>query len=274
MKCLQTCGLVTGFLFFISSGSVFAHDPVFSPGPHVLFKEGIEVLVATDREKAGQEKNSGLNLNLVYGLTSDWAAGIELPYRSADNGLDKSNGIGDTRLFTKYRFWRNDSLGVQESAAVLLKVMLDNGDDTSNPSLGTGTTDTLLGFAYGYESLKWYRWTSLRYRRNGENAAGLRRGDKWLLDFVVGIRPKLPIYLKADTVLILELNGEQGQRAELNGMALANTGGTEWFLSPGVFWTLRNFAVKAGIQFPIASNLNGRQPESDYRAKLELEWHL
>lgn len=73
---------------------------------------------------------------------------------------------------------------------------------------------------------------------------------------------------------LLELNGERGQQARLKGAALADTGGTEWFLSPGIFWTQRNFAVKAGVQLPIASDLNGRQDDSDYRASVELEWHL
>ncbi len=270
----QYSQIIMGILLFFGSSVVFAHDPIFSPGPHVLFKEGIEVHVGVHREKAGSDKSDELGLELAYGLTGDWAAGIELPYLSAENGTNKANGTGDAHLFTKYRFWRNDSLGVQETAAVLLNVILANGDDKDNPPLGSGATDTLLGFAYGYESLKWYRWTSLRYRQNGENNAGLRRGDKWLLDFVVGIRPKPPVYLKADTVLILELNAEQGQRAEHNGTALAGSGGTQWFISPGVFWTLRNFAIKAGVQLPIVSNLRVGQAESDYRAKLELEWHL
>jgi len=39
-------------------------------------------------------------------------------------------------------------------------------------------------------------------------------------------------------------------------------------------WTLRNFAIKSGIQAPIISNLNGDQARSDYRARLEFEWHL
>lgn len=266
--------LVTGILTFFWCVAASAHDPVFSPGPHVLYKDGVEVHVGAHREKAGQEKETELGLELSYGLTGDWAAGIELPYVKVEDGADKANGIGDARLFTKYRFWREDSLGVQKSAAVLLNVMLDNGDDKESPSLGSGTTDTLLGFTYGYESLKWYRWASVRYRRNGENGAGLRRGDKLLFDFAVGIRPTSPSYLKPDTVWLLEFNGEQGQRAELNGAALADTGGLEWFISPGIFWTLRNFAIKAGVQLPIASDLNGSQAESDYRAKLEFEWHL
>ena len=38
--------------------------------------------------------------------------------------------------------------------------------------------------------------------------------------------------------------------------------------------TYRNYAIKAGVQFPIASNLNGVQDESDYRARLVFEVHL
>ncbi len=273
MKSIQLF-LVTVSLALFGSGVVWAHNPVFSPGPHVLFKEGVEIHVEVGREKAEQKKQSGLSLELTYGVTGNWSAGIALPYVIVDTGTEKSNGSGETRLFSKYRFWRKDSLGIQESSAIFLNVMLDNGDDKVTPPLSSGTTDALLGFTYGYESLTWYRWTTIRYRRNGENSDGLRRGDKWLVDFALGYRPTFPVYLKPDTVWILELNGEQGQRAELNGLATANTGGTEWFLSPGIFWTQRNFAIKAGVQLPVASDLKGNQAESDYRAKVEFEWHL
>jgi hypothetical protein len=109
---------------------------------------------------------------------------------------------------------------------------------------------------------------------SGENDIGLRRGARLLLDLVGGIRPRPTRYLQADTVGMLELNGEYGRRAELNGVELAHTGGTEWFLSPGLMWTKRNFAIKAGVQLPIASDLNGSQEESDFRAKSVLEWHF
>jgi len=266
--------LATASLSLFCCGVALAHDPVFSPGPHVLYKEGVEIHVGADRAKAGQARQSDLGLELTYGLTGDWAVGVGLPYRKVVSTAGTTEGAGDALLFSKYRFWRQDSLGAQNSAAVLLNVMLDNGDDKKNPPLGSGTTDALVGLTYGYESLKWYRWTSIRYRRNGENSAGLRRGDKWLVDFALGFRAVMPVYLKPDTVWLLELNGEQGQRAELRGAALANTGGTQWFISPGIFWTSRNFAIKAGVQFPLSSDLNGSQSESDYRAKMEFEWHL
>ncbi len=39
-------------------------------------------------------------------------------------------------------------------------------------------------------------------------------------------------------------------------------------------WTLRNFAVKAGMQLPLYNDLEGDQEADDYRAQIELEWHL
>ncbi len=263
-----------GLVPLFASDITLAHDPVFGPGPHVLYKDGVEVHLGLDRNEAGRNKASEFDLELTYGLTGDWAAGLEVPYVRTAQGSDDATGLGDVRLFTKYRFWRHDTLGVQRSAAALLKVKLESGDEQEDPPLGTGSTDTLLGLTYGYESLKWYRWAGVRYRRNGENDAGLQRGDWWLLDIVAGWRPRLPEYLKADTVWLLELNGEYGQRAEINGTTIRDTGGREWFVSPGIFWTRRNFAVKAGAQIPVASDLNGDQAESDYRARLTLEWHL
>ena len=152
-------------------------------------------------------------------------------------------------------------------------MVTDTADDSGTPSLNKGTTDTVLGLTYGYEGRKWYRWASARYRFNG-SSNGVDRGDKVLLDLVGGIRPNLTGYLEPDTVWLLELNAEYGQRAEKGGVKIANTGGTELFLSPGLFWTKRNFAIKAGVQIPVYSNLNGNQAESDYRAKQVFEWHL
>ena len=267
-------GLGIGLMTLLTAAA-WAHDPIFGIGPHVLYKGGIEIAPEVHTDEAGNTSVTESGVELAYGLTGDWAAGIELPASiSKDNGSVSASGRGDARLFTKYRFWRHDTLGAQESAAVLFKAKLDTGDTNTTPALGTGTTDSILGFAYGYESRKWYRWASVRYRRNGSNGAGLRRGDKILVDLVGGIRLKPTDYLEPDTVWLLELNGEYGKRAELNGAEQVNTGGTEWFLSPGIFWTKRNFAVKAGVQFPIANDLNGNQEESDYRAKLVLEWHL
>ncbi len=256
----------------LASGAVAAHDPIFGLGPHVLYKGGVETAVEWHGEKAGAEREDEIGVELTYGITGDWAAGVELPWVRVDDGGATNSGRGDIQLFTKYRFWRRDALAVQESAAVALKVNLDTGAG-GTPRIGTGATDWILGLAYGYESRRWYRWASLRWRRNGDRGA-LDRGDRLLVDLVGGWRPHPRGYLEPDTVWLLELNGEITRRARLGGATVADSGGQEWFLSPGIFWTLRNFAVKAGVQIPVRSDLNGDQDESDWRAKVVLEWHL
>lgn len=264
----------TSLFLLAAAGAAQAHDPVFGPGPHVLYQGGHEVHTGWHRSEAGAETEDELALELAYGITGDWVAGVELPYARVDEGAHGESGVGDVGLFSKYRFWRNDSLGVQESAAIFGKVTLPTGDETAEPALGGGATDTVIGVTYGYESLKWYRWAGLRYRFNDGNDAGLDRGDRVMADLAVGWRPSPPEYREPDTVWLLELNGEYTQRAELRDQALADTGGVEWFVSPGIFWTYRNFAVKAGVQLLVASNLFGEQDDSDYRAQLELEWHF
>ena len=266
--------LFPGLLVITITGTAWAHDPIFGIGPHVLYKGGVEVSAEVESEKTGEEKEQALALEITYGLTGDWALGVNLPYEFKHDETDSSSGRGDVAVFTKYRFWRRDSLGLQESAAVLLKVITDTAQSNLTPAIDKGTTDSILGLAYGYESRKWYRWASARYRFNGTNDAGVDRGDKVLLDFVVGIRPTPTGYLEPDTVWLLELNGEFGQQADLGGALLPDTGGTEWFLSPGIFWTKRNFAIKAGVQIPVYHNLRGNQAEADYRAKLVFEWHM
>ena len=247
-----------------------AHDPIFGLGPHTLFKGGYEVHAGALREETGDETETEYALALKYGITGDWVVGVEAPFIDLNSPGASVSGGGDVALSTKYRFWRNDQPGVQESAAVSLATVFDTADEAE---LGGGATDILAGLSYGYEGRKWYRWASFRYRRNGSDETGLDRGDKVLLDLVGGIRFKPTGYLEPDWVWMIELNGEYTQRAERSGVDLANSGGTEWFVSPGLMWTYRNFAIKSGIQIPVAQDLNGTQDESDYQVALEFELH-
>lgn len=277
----SACMMAAGLLLLAMPRNAMAHDPVFALGPHTIYEGGVEITPEFDADQSASTRSQDLTLlKTAYGINADWTAGVELPWTFKENIADQANGLGDLRLFSKYRFWRKDSPGAQESVAALLKVKFDTSKrgvkstpSAAKPALGTGTTDVVLGLTYGHESLTWYRWASIRYRRNG-HSGGKKVGDKVLVDLAVGIRPTMPEYLKPDMVWLLELNGEYGRSGSLDGVSLVSDGGTKLFLSPGFMWTVRNFAVKAGVQLPVFSNLNGAQTKTDYRAKLELEWHL
>ena len=253
-----------------------AHNPIFTPGPHLVYGGGLEVTVGYSRDRASgageREGEQEGELELEYGLSADWTAEMELPYLDKDSNDSGSSGLGDMVLRSRYRFLRIDTPGVQRSAAMLGQVKLPTGDDDSNPRLGSGSTDFVGGLLYGHESRRWYYNLGARYRLNSEGGGGLEKGDKQFLDVVGGVRPVLTGYLEPDAVVFLELNWENAGRDRLNGADVANSGGWELFLSPGLFATYRNVALRTGVQIPIAHGLNGAQPESDYRFKFEIKY--
>ncbi len=253
-----------------------AHTPIFTPGPHLVYGGGLEVTIGYSRGRASgagaRETEQEVELELEYGLSADWTAELELPFVGKDLNDSGSSGLGDIVLRSRYRFLRLDTPGVQRSAAVLGQIKLPTGAERRTPRLGSGSTDFVGGLLYGHESRRWYYNLAARYRLNGEGGGGLEKGDKQFLDIVGGVRPVLTSYLEPDTVVFLELNWENAGRDRLNGADVANSGGWELFLSPGIFATYRNVALRTGVQIPIAHGLNGTQPEADYRFKFEIKY--
>ena len=145
------------------------------------------------------------------------------------------------------------------------EVVDDDPPEVPQPDLAA---DFVGGLLHGLESRRWYYNLAARYRLNTEGGGNLDKGDKAFLDIVGGVRPVLTEYRDADTLLFLELNWERAARDSLAGADVTDSGGWELFLSPGIFWTYRNYAVTSGLQIPIAENLNGAQPTSDYRFRL------
>jgi hypothetical protein len=255
-----------------------AHGPLFSPGPETIWKGGTELTLSLHTAKAAgageEEKEYEVFVEAEYGLTANWQVGIEIPYTRKDLDGRNADGLGDIVLDTKYQFWKRDLPGAQYKAAAFLKTKLPTGDEDSQPRLGSGSADVIVGLATGYESRRWYWFASGVYRANTEGAGGLEKGDRQFLNAIAGVRPILSEYDEPDTVLMLELNWERAGRDELNGGELADTGGWELFLSPVVWWTYRQVAIRGGVQIPIAEGLNGNQATSDYRARVELVYHF
>lgn len=255
-----------------------AHGPLFSPAPETIFKDGTEIKLGFHFEKATgggkQEREVESFVEVEYGLTADWQIGIELPYVWKEDGGENAHGPGDVTLATKVQFWQRDLPGAQYKAAAFLKVKLPTGDDGRRPRLGSGSTDAIAGLATGYESRRWYWFASGVYRANTEGAGNLEKGDRQNLSLVGGVRPVLSGYTEPDIVVMLELNWERADRDRLDGVRVGDSGGWELFASPVLWWTHRQYAVRAGVQIPVGRSLNGNQAATDYRARLELIYHF
>jgi len=248
-----------------------AHGPIFSLGPETIYKDGVETHLEYHRANKKDETENELTLGLGYGITQDWTISAALPYASINEDGANNDGIGSLALETTYRLWKHNALGKQDSVSAIARAILDTAKGSDTPALTPGANDFMLGLAYGRESLIWQRWAGVRYRFNGKSDAGIERGDQISVDAAIGWRAEIPQYYKSDTLWMVELNTETTRGSEQNNISLTNTGGTEFFVSPGVIWSYRNTTVKGGVQLPVYHNLNGDQSQSDYRLKLALE---
>jgi outer membrane putative beta-barrel porin/alpha-amylase len=255
-----------------------AHGPLFSAGPETLWKNGTEVTLGYRFERdtgSGEDiQRRKTFIQTEYGITSNWQIEAEIPLNQNEvNGLD-SKGAGDITLGTKYQLFVQNLPGAQRKVSVFLKTRLPTGDEAATPPLGSGSTDFMGGLAVGHEGRRWYGFADARYLLNTGRSGGLERGNKMYLDVVGGIRPVLSEYNEPDTVLMLELNWENSERDRVGSSAIPDTGGWELFASPVLWWTYRQVAVKAGIQIPIARELNGNQAHARARGHFELVYHF
>jgi hypothetical protein len=121
--------------------------------------------------------------------------------------------------------------------------------------------------------LKWYYFGDVRYRINTRGSNDLRKGNILFTDIAIGIRPWPTEYLKPDLVVLLEMNWELLMKDHLKGTEIDDSGGNRLFVSPGFFFTYRNWALKGGVQIPVYQNMYGKQPDEDYRFSLSVELH-
>jgi Putative MetA-pathway of phenol degradation len=278
MKKILSGAAVGLFMIFATNTPVRAHGPLFSPAPETIFKGGSQFTLGFDTQKstgAGlKARDYNTTLEATYGLTADWEVEIEAPYSWKGQNGANANGFGDITLGTKYQFWGRNLPSAQYKATALFKVKLPTGKDGGTPRLGSGSTDVIAGLTTGYESRRWYWFASGVYRASSEGAGNLEKGDQQFLNLVGGIRPVLTNYKEPDTVLMLELNWENAGRDRLAGISQANTGGWELFVSPVIWWTYRQVALRGGVQISIANDLKGTQPATDYRGRVEVVYHF
>jgi hypothetical protein len=62
----------------------------------------------------------------------------------------------------------------------------------------------------------------------------------------------------------LESNLIWQDRNEIGGRSDPNSGGTTWFLAPGIQYVTRRVVIEGAVQLPVVQNLNGDALENDF----------
>jgi hypothetical protein len=255
----------TTALLYLTPAMAAAHGPIFSFSPHTEFKGAAAYELGYERHEVAGHAENEYELGFHYGVTSDLTAKVELPYVRSE----EADTAGDPHLKAKYRFHRATQGPSLTSWTVLGGARPDTSDDDESPG------SAFAAFAYGFESLTWYRWASVGVRGHAENDAGVRAGETVEINVAGGWRPRKAVYGEPDLVFLTELNAQTQGRAQRGGTDLDDTGGTEAFLSPGFIWTYgRHFSLRPGFQIPVYSDLTGDQAATDFRARIAIEMHF
>ena len=232
------------------------------------------------------------SLNIATGITDNFSLAAQIPYVKRSNireahhdaddteieELGDSEGIGDVRLFGKYRFMKNQV--TQMSTAILFGIKIPTGqtnEESPEEKLeaelqpGSGSWDPFVGLAY---SKRWNTWSfdsNVTYQLVNEGTQNTDLGDFVGLNAAFSHRiitehqHSHHDHIDFNWDLILELNNEWREKEDNDGETNQDSGGLLIFLSPGVRISANGFSAALSIGIPIIEDLNGLQSDPKYR---------
>lgn len=218
---------------------------------------------------------------LGYGINENLAVFAALPYLdkslevTAEDGRlhREASGFGDLTAFARQTLMQRNAKGRTTRIAAFAGLTAPSGDDDDRDALGRvpaplqpgdGSWDYFAGVIATHQTLAWQLDAQLGYRVNGE-ANDFEAGDAISLDGSLQYRlwPREVAGTPAFLYGVLELKGTHSERNRVGGQADLRSGGTEWFLSPGIQYITRRWIGEAAVQLPIIQNLPSESLETD-----------
>ncbi len=185
------------------------------------------------------------------------------------------SGLGDATFLARYTLWQRNQPGSTMRLAPFVGLKIPTGTDDKQDSLGTlprplqlgsGSWDPLLGMAFTWQTFDWEFDSAVSYKIR-TTADGYRFGDQaeWDLSYQRRVWPReigggVPGFL----YLVIESNVLWAQPDRTADQHVSDSGGTTWFLAPGIQYVTKRYVVETAVQIPIVQNLNGLSLKNDF----------
>ncbi len=220
---------------------------------------------------------------LVYGATRNITLFGIVPYLDKTMDLNTTagrsrrgdSGLGDATFLSRYTLYSDDRLGQTRRLAPFVGLKLPTGDDDETDSLGrlpqtlqlgTGSWDPILGMVFTWQTFDWEFDLAGQYLfRTAAN--NFEFGDQARLDLSFQYRlwpPTLGTGVPAFVYGVLESNLLYTGKDEEGGTSNPDSGGTTWFLTPGLQLVTKRVILEGAVQVPVVQNLNGLALKNDY----------
>ncbi len=187
----------------------------------------------------------------------------------------KTSGLADARLFARYTVYQFNRRGETARLAPFAGVELPTGTNDATDGLGllppplqlgSGSWDPFAGVVFTRQTFAWQIDVSASYKFSTE-ADDFQFGDEARLDVATKVRllPRrlssgLPSFLYGN----LETNVIWQDQNEMGGAVDVNSGGTTWYIAPGIQYATRRVILEAAVQVPVVQDLNGSALENNF----------
>jgi hypothetical protein len=197
---------------------------------------------------------------------------LETPAGRATRG---DSGVGDVTLLGRYTAFQRDVGGATFRIAPFIGIETPTGEDDADDALGplpqplqlgSGSWDPVAGVVVTRQTLGWQADGGLSYQANTE-ANDFELGDEARLDLSYQWRVwprELGGGVPAFVYAVVESNLVWRDRDRSGGVEQGDSGGTTWFLAPGIQHVGKRFVLEAAVQVPVAQDLEGAALESDW----------
>lgn len=292
--------LSTGILLFIelvglpAAAQITSNTALPVTEGHGILRVQSKVIQASGDDPTAPELDVyGFPVVGVYGVTSRWTVfGVapilnkKLVANAPQDRIERGpHGLGDVRLFARYRLWRNDNAGETQRLAALGGMEVPTGADDRTDSrgrlpqplqLGSGSWDPFGGLVFTWQTLQWQMDLSSVYQLNTE-ANDFQFGDEVRLDVASKYRlwpheieRGVPGFVYAN----LETNLVWQGRNVADGREDPNSGGTIWFVAPGVQYITQRLVIECAVQLPTAQDRNGTALEDEFITTLSVRINI
>ncbi len=256
---------------FGSTALASGHGPVFGLTTPTNGKGGWSMDLGLMGRTGRQDSGAMFRAMLGYGVTEDLQVSISAPlvFSSAPLAPARVTGMmpasGDFEGIVAWRFHRQGT-----AVGRRLESTAYGGIILPGPQRPAGMLRDLrkapgvyTAIATGIASRSHYLWGGVGNVRFADSQ-GDRRPNVFLYSLVWGHRPPSwrKEYPQWDWRFFAEMTGENSAQVRQAGMRHAQTGGHQVFLGPSMLGIYKNYAIEAGVQFPIFREIGSRhQPE-------------
>jgi len=260
---------------------VQAHE-IFSLRPDIMRTGGLGVDNILKHTQKGSQPETIYTNKLMYGFSEYLTIEIRTPitvekkalvsFVDKDTGSEvcevrKNSGIGKIHITGKLRIYKQYKKQVRNQIILSGGVLIPTIKSHDLPLISTGSVDFLFAALGGFETTKWYHFTTFAYRLNTAKHQN-RHGDKFFFSYTLGYRPETPQFKKPDMMFLFDFDGIHQERDLIADVHDEDSGGTRLFIGPSFFLSIGNFMLKGGFQVPLVESVNGFQKKHNYRLAL------